>query len=160
LNESGEINWKNPKAELPRPSFDELIWKGKNLDTRLAGLWGRTTTGDLGVMEKLLHDPEPAIRRWAVDLVRDYLQDQLLARRKFEGQRTSTSKEEEYLQRTAQLLVTAASDPSGSVRFAVAVAVRQIVAGALTINADVQTDVPVWKILSRSSNRRLMAKTR
>jgi putative membrane-bound dehydrogenase-like protein len=152
LDRSGEVDSKHPKAELPFPAIDQLISKNQRIDVRLAGLSTWFSTGlfpaNVKFLDGLLHDAEPMVRKWAVNMTADYIQKQIVAARNFRKKRELTRQEQDYFQRTVALLEAAALDTDPSVRLAVATAVREIVSSSLTVNTDINTDAPVGDILA------------
>jgi len=114
------LNGRGPTAFGPRSLHQDtplhaLFKSGPTLDSRLAALW---TLHSMGLLEDnwldlAADDPEPAIRAWAARLT---------------GERG-------YLLKDAfDRLSKLAQDPDLTVRLGVAVAARQFVSGALTVN--------------------------
>jgi len=148
LNESGELDLKNPKAELPDviPLLRDKILNGKIIETRLAAMWtllsGDCFDHNIKFLQPLLFDEDPAIRKWGVNLTAHYLREMtsVIAKR--------AEKPSKYYFNTLSLLENAASDPDASVRLAVATAIRQLVSSSLTVDRDIDCDVPIGKILA------------
>jgi putative membrane-bound dehydrogenase-like protein len=99
-----------------KPALENLLKSGRDLESRLAGLW--TLHGaellDEATLDRCASDRDPAIRAWAARL---------------SGERQIGA--EPVLHRLVQL----ARDPDPVVRVAVATAARQFASGSLTVNA-------------------------
>src|ERR1051326_7481048 len=115
------------------PLLEKLALHGKIVESRLAGLWTLHAVGTTlkdSLLEQLLEDKEPALRSWAARFLGERLRGA-----------TSYGQSLERLEKLA-------SDSDASVRVAVATAVRQMVSGSLTIDTDINGEVPVEKILA------------
>lgn len=115
------------------PLLEKLALHGKIVESRLAGLWTLHAVGTTlkdSLLEQLLEDKEPALRSWAARFLGERLRGA-----------TSYGQSLERLEKLA-------SDSDASVRVAVATAVRQMVSGSLTIDTDINGEVPVGKILA------------
>lgn len=97
------------------PSLRSMLKNGGSRDARMAALWTLHTTEFLEIsdLQALVKDAEPSLRAWSARLI---------------GERGDTSPE------AMALLAALASDRDASVRLAVAVALRQFVSGALTVD--------------------------
>ncbi len=96
-------------------ALHKMFRDGPSLDARLAALWTLHTSGGLDEewVEKAADDKEPALRAWAARI---------------------TGERGYWLQDTFKRLEKLARDPEPTVRLAVAIAARQFVSGALTVN--------------------------
>jgi putative membrane-bound dehydrogenase-like protein len=128
------------------PAIADLVEHGRTLDTRLAALWtlygishrspdsAASSTKWENLLRKLLDAPEPALCAWAVRFTGE---DNKAGNKNRTGDADTLAK-----------LVRLASHPDPSVRLAVATACRQIVSSSLTVDTEVETEIPVGRILS------------
>ncbi len=112
LSERRDIAARGPLVKLLRD--------GKELEPRLAALWTLHGSEHLEepVLDGLVADSDPVIRVWVARL---------------------TGERPQWADSSVSRLEILANDPNPSVRFAVAVAVRQFVSGSLTVNTPPRT---------------------
>ncbi len=115
LNERGITAFGPRELHVTTPLHD-LLKNGTTLESRLAALWTLHGTGllDEGWLETAAEDKEPAVRAWVARLI---------------GERGLMLKD------SSDLLYKLSKDPDLTVRLGVAVAARQFVSGALTIDS-------------------------
>ena len=119
-----------------KKQLTQMAQRGPSPEARLAAFWTLQSSGlftnALEPLEQLTSKADPALRAWAIR----FAAQNALANGRAEAPELLASLED------------AATDPSPSVRFATAVAIRQLVAGALTVDSDVRTDIPAGKALT------------
>jgi putative heme-binding domain-containing protein len=130
--------------------LEELLMHGKTLESRLAALWTLHGAASAAVtdskavkrwsqiLEKLYNSPDPALRAWAVR----FTADDAHARRHASADRDAGDAS------ALAGLQTLSADPDPSVRLAVATACRQLVSSSLTVDTDIDSEVPVGRILA------------
>ncbi|MEO7300575.1 MAG: PVC-type heme-binding CxxCH protein, partial [Verrucomicrobiota bacterium] len=147
---------KNFNSGLDSTSLDlmQKSLNGKTLEIRLAAL--DTVLGTFRpqivntnrICEKLLADKNPTVRAQAIKMVSLMIEMNKVAKPILEH----TGNRNEQHRRVTELpfiwMEQAASDSDPSVRLAVATACRQLVSSSLTIDTDINTEVPVGKILT------------
>jgi len=107
--------------------FDK-VFRQQPPHTRLAALWGLNNLFSLNgeTLQQLSTDQEPSIRVWIARIIG-------------EGRKVSRD--------NLSILEKLANDSDPSVRLAVATAIRQLVSSSLTVDSDINTNVPIGKIL-------------
>ena len=119
-----------------KKQLTQTAQRGPSPEARLAAFWTLQSSGlftnALEPLEQLTTKADPALRAWAI---------RFAAQNALASGRTEVPGLFTWLQ-------DAATDPDPSVRLATAVAVRQLVAGALTVDSDVRTDIPAGKALT------------
>lgn len=142
-------------GSLIHGALRQLIDSGKSPETRLAALWTlhgvrpawigyetRNFSSARDVFEQQLKSNDPAIRSWAIKFIGDQVPGIVSMMSQSKPWTTG------YPAKFLSLLETLGSDPDPSVRLAVATAVRQIVSSSLTVNTDINTDVPLENTLT------------
>lgn len=116
-----------PRELHAKSPLHDLLKNGTTLESRLAALWTLHTTGllDEDWLEKAAEDKEPAVRAWVARLI---------------GERGFLLKD------SFQILSKLGEDPDLTVRLGVAVAARQFVSGALTV--DLPPTVPISEVVT------------
>ncbi len=136
-----------------RRALEELALKGKGLETRLAALWTMHSAGPMErwpeTLEKLMDDPEPAIRALAVRLEAENVKTLLhLITAQKQRQPGAGVTASDQVERRLDLLERLAADPDPSVRLAVATASRQLVSGSLTVDTPPAGELSVGRIIA------------
>jgi len=121
-------------------ALQNLVTHGKTLESQLAAKWVLHSTDLLPTFVDIeSHSQTPAARAWSARFAGERLRE-LSARRDSIGV--------SYAQSAFAGLEKRASDPDPSVRLAVATAVRQFVAGSLTVDTDTPSEPRIGGILS------------
>jgi putative membrane-bound dehydrogenase-like protein len=134
-------------------ALEHLVREGKGVEMRLAGLWALHAIGPMVGASSAFSEPiswpsqlrdaavssEPAVRKWAAlflgELLREVNQHK---------PQSGPALYDEGIQQFAKL----ATDPDPGVRCAVAVACREIVSGALTVDNDLQVSPETGRVLA------------
>ncbi len=114
--------------------LEKMLKAGKTLEGRLAALW---TLHGAGVLSQDLSlqcetDREPAMRAWGLRLAAD----------------NSAQRADRLTPPLLEALTSAASDQNASVRLAAATAVRRLVSSSLTVDTDLNPELPIGKVLN------------
>jgi putative membrane-bound dehydrogenase-like protein len=136
-------------------ALKDMINRGETLDARLAAVWTLhgvrpawtgyetgTFVSARDVFEQQLVSAEPAIRAWSIRFIAEAIPG--IVRIMSQNRPWETGLPANFLSHLQKL----ASDPDPRVRLAAATACRELISSSLTVDRDVNCDVPVGKVLS------------
>jgi len=140
-------------AGLPEQTLlEDMAFHGLTIDARLTALWTLHAIGPTGqwpaTLEKLMRDPEPPVRAWAVRFAAEDLKTRLHAIAENAKDGEATADERAAAQEALAGFEGLAIDPDASVRLALATACRELVSKALTVDVEPEVEVTVGKLLA------------